>query len=417
MIDLKQQISHMLFSESKTTKQTHMFNNGKTTFRQLRDTLTDVFSSGSLAFSKKVPFIQLYVTSKDGKFFTSSVKNVGKLIPIEKMSTLSECDSSDSVTETAKDISKALSSIDPVLLNRYFADGKNCMKFSLVCPPDGLDSHYGKKCFVKYDGIDCFDKTFKQIGQDQKTSFELYKILKSCPSLSTEFQEMTVDQLRALKNYCNEQTILDKITEKLNGMIDGLGWGCTIDYYIHDKACRSIINKALEHGLDISKNGQLVNELISRICGTSLRPTKSDLITFAKREGIDCKSDAYKNFLLSIEDDQQTIAKEIIHPIDNMLYFALSKIANNIICLMSIDPNPQTKKLLGKIAIELFTIADSIDDCEFDSTQLDELKHNVNRLIAYIEFAPSEIRLMHGGTPYAIKNSMQNINKLCDIIM
>jgi hypothetical protein len=67
------------------------------------------------------------------------------------------------------------------------------MKFSLVCPPDGLDSHYGKKCFVKYDGIDCFDKKFKQIGQDQKMSFELYKILKSCPSLSTEFQEMTVD--------------------------------------------------------------------------------------------------------------------------------------------------------------------------------------------------------------------------------
>jgi hypothetical protein len=84
---------------------------------------------------------------------------------------------------------------------------------------------------------------------------------------------------------------------------------------------------------------------------------------------------------------------------------------------MSIDPNPQTKKLLGKIAIELFTIADSIDDCEFDSTQLDALKYNVNRLISYIESAPSEIRLMHGGTPYAIKNSMQNINKLCDIIM
>ena len=99
----------MLFSESKTTKQIHMFNNGKTTFRQLRDALTDVFSSGSLAFSKKVPFVQLYVTSKDGKFFASSVKNVGKLIPIEKMSTLSECDSADSVTETAKDIAQEAS--------------------------------------------------------------------------------------------------------------------------------------------------------------------------------------------------------------------------------------------------------------------------------------------------------------------
>jgi hypothetical protein len=43
--------------------------------------------------------------------------------------------------------------------------------------------------------------------------------------------------------------------ESLNRFVDGVGWGCTLEYYIHDKACRSIINKALEHELDISKNG------------------------------------------------------------------------------------------------------------------------------------------------------------------
>lgn len=416
MTHINSKISQELFLESKSLKQIHMFNNGKTTFRQIRNVLNDVFSTNTLAFSKTVPFVQLYITSKDGKFFTSTVKNVGKLIPIEKMSTLSEKESNESINETAKDIVEALSVIDPVLINRYFANGKNCMKCSLICPPK-TDNAYQKKCFIKFDGIDCFDNKCKLIGQDQKAAFELYKILKSAPQLNDEFQEISIDQLRSLKNYCSEKTILPLLMDKLNSMVDGLGWGCTIDYYIHDKACRSIINKALEHNLDISKNGQLINELISRICGTSLRPTKSDLITFAKREGIDCKSDNYKNFLHSIEDDQQNIANEIIKPIDNMLYFAISKIANNIICLMNIDSNPQTKKILNKIAIELFTIADTIDNCEFECSKLDTIKHNISKLIDYIESAPVEIRIMHGGTPYAIKQSIQNIKKLYDIVM
>jgi hypothetical protein len=100
-----------------------------------------------------------------------------------------------------------------------------------------------------------------------------------------------------------------------------------------------------------------------------------------------------------------------------MLYFAISKIANNIICLMNIDSNPQTKKILNKIAIELFTIADTIDNCEFECSKLDIIKHNISKLINYIESAPIEIRIMHGGTPYAIKQSVQNIKKLYDIIM
>jgi hypothetical protein len=57
------------------------------------------------------------------------------MIPIEKMSTLSEKESNESINETAKDIVEALSVIDPVLINRYFANGKNCMKCSLICPP------------------------------------------------------------------------------------------------------------------------------------------------------------------------------------------------------------------------------------------------------------------------------------------
>ena len=418
MIDIKQKIKQALFSES-TKKQLHMFNNGKTTFRQLRNVFNDVLSNGAVTFSKKVPFVQIYITSKDGNFFASTVKKVGKFVPISKTNALSEVDKSSGncVLETAKNIASALSSIDPILLNRYFADGKNCMKCSLICPPEGLDDQYKKRCFVKYDGVDCFDKKFNVIGQDKKTSFELYKILKSSPLLDYEFTEISPEQLRIMRNYTEEKNILNAALEKLNTLVDGIGWGCTIDYYIHDKACRSIINKALQHNLDISKNGQLVNELIARICGTSTRPTKSDLITFAKREGIDYKSDDYKAFLNDVENDQQSIANEIILPIDNLLYFVISKLANNVACLMAIDPNPATKKQLKKIALELFTIADSIDDCEFNRMQIDQLKQSLNRLMQYVEIAPVEIRMMYGGVPFSITQSIDSIKKIYEIIM
>ena len=45
-----------------------------------------------------------------------------------------------------------------------------------------------------------------------------------------------------------------------------------------------------------------MKELVSRLSGLEgTRPTKSDLVTFAKREGIDCGSDCYKSFLDDVE--------------------------------------------------------------------------------------------------------------------
>ena len=79
-------------------------------------------------------------------------------------------------------------------------------------------------------------------------------------------------------------------------LVDGIGWGCSIHDYVQDRYSRYLVNKALEHNLDVSKKGALVDELTSRLSGTStLRPTKSDLATFAKREGIDVKSDDGSN--------------------------------------------------------------------------------------------------------------------------
>ena len=85
-----------------------------------------------------------------------------------------------------------MKTLDPVLLNRFFANGSNRLHISLVCPPDGCSKLYNDRCFAQYGGIDCFDGPEK-VGDDKKSSFELYKILKASPALEGEFCEITPD--------------------------------------------------------------------------------------------------------------------------------------------------------------------------------------------------------------------------------
>ena len=187
-------------------------------------------------------------------------------------------------------------------MNKCFANGKNRAHIGLVCPPEGCNDAYGDKCFLVFKGIDCFNDKGKCIGSDEDLGVKFLYKLNDAPALAQELAQVPTEKLCCMKKCKDERKVLEDALAALSKMIDGIGWGCSLKYYIEDKYSRYIINKALEHGLDLSKNGQLANELVSRLSGTSMRPTKSDLVTFAKREGIDCKSDAYKQFLDDIEN-------------------------------------------------------------------------------------------------------------------
>lgn len=92
-------------------------------------------------------------------------------------------------------------------------------------------------------------------------------------------------------NWHNAKKVLEKVLAKLNEFINGVGWKCTINDYVLDHYSRHLVNKALEHGLDVSRSSDFVNELASRLSNVSGRkPTRSDLATYAKREGLDTKS-------------------------------------------------------------------------------------------------------------------------------
>ena len=85
-------------------------------------------------------------------------------------------------------------------------------------------------------------------------------------------------------------------------MTDGLGWRCTLDQYVDDKYSRHIVNAAMKHGIDVSRDSQFVKSLVRRLAEIAARgkPTKSDLATYAKCDKVDFKSDACREFLRKI---------------------------------------------------------------------------------------------------------------------
>lgn len=404
--------------ESKKPK--HLFNDDSLTFKDLKDVFSDVFGTKIVKVSRRVPMISLYLTNQDGNFFVSAVDKPQKLLKVNAIGDavkLNEGEMKHAGNSASKIIS-ALSDVDPVLLNRYFANGNNRLKVSLICPPECGNSFYGDGCFVQFDSIDCFGPDGKLAGNDSKSGVELLKILKAKGVLAGKLADLGPDQLNALKRYKDEKFILDSVLARLRKLVDGIGWGCTIKYYVHDRLSRYLINKALEHGLDVSKNGVFVDELASRLSGTSAScPTKSDLVTFAKREGINCNSEAYKNFLNDIEEAAPHISHDIVAPIEKIIYFALARAASNVATLAALDPNPKAKKALLQAQSVIAGADDDIGKCDVDAEAIEKVCSAFKKLCAYTDIAPAEVRVMNGGRPYAIFSDLSKLQKLCGVIM
>ena len=194
MVDISKEIDKKIMNESFSSKKPHLFNNDKTTFKQLKDLFTEVFDTRMLKFSKKVPTVDVYLTAKDGDWYVSSYLRPKQVYPIGNAMKLREADGEcgDAVQKSLQNIVQCLKTIDPVLLNRFFANGNNRMHIKLVCPPDGCSDAYNDVCFASYGGLDCFSKD-KKIGDDKKSGFELFKILKASPALASELSEITPD--------------------------------------------------------------------------------------------------------------------------------------------------------------------------------------------------------------------------------
>ena len=410
MIDIKD-----ILEESKyfSPNKKHVFRDANFKFKDLKNLFNAAFGAHLVKFSKKVPKFDVYFTTTDGKWFISSYDRPKEKYPLGNAFKLRESDESDAAFKsTIDDIAEAFQQIDGKLLNRFFANGKNNLHMTIIFPP----ANQRNKCFLKFNGIDCFDGN-KNIGKDEKSSFELYKILKSCPCLAKEFSSLDPEQLAILKKCPNEKNTLSNIMKKLTSFANELGWGSTIQEYICDRYSKYLTNKAMKHNIDVSKNSQFINELAGRLSGTSVtHPTRSDLMTFAKRDGINVKSQEYRDFLADVEDHAAETNAAILSPLENTMRYGLANALKCLISYIAFDSNDNTKKIVKMLHPCLCGDCSSIENCNNENMPVDVLKNDIKKLCSCIDDVPSEILIMNNGIPYTMSCNIAKIRELMETI-
>jgi len=86
---------------------------------------------------------------------------------------------------------------------------------------------------------------------------------------------------------------------------------------------------------------------LSNISGK--KPTRSDLITYAKREGLDCKCEGYKNFISDVEQNASQVNDEIIKPLEDLIIYAGLMLMKSIEGFMAADPSQEAQRALANL--------------------------------------------------------------------
>lgn len=419
MLDIKDIYEKVMLTESKSK---HLYENGDMTFAEIRDIVSDLFKNGGTVMQKKVPGMKILVTFKDGDFCLSPEDgDLAKPCCCSKIPDAC-CKAGKEVKaaflNTVRDLVDALGALNPVLLNKYFANGQNFLDCQITYPPESCCGSYGNKCFATFNKLRCFDSDFKEVGEDSESAQDLFAALKASDCLKQEVSEISQDCISQLHNCVAGKKVIDKILAKLQQFIDGVGWGCSVNSYIQDKYSRYIINKALEHGLDVSRNSAFVNELVSRLSGTKMRPTKSDLVCFAKREGINCNSDAYKSFLSDIENCDDETCQKIVSPIESLICYAVSMAMKNLLGYLATDPSEKTKKFLAGIDQSCCHFEeDENGECIWNREKLEPLRKNFAKVCQYAATLPEDgIVLMYKSAPYRAVSKLGKLDGLCKMI-
>jgi len=114
-----------------------------------------------------------------------------------------------------------------------------------------------------------------------------------------------------------------------------------------------------------------------------VRPTKSDLMTFAKREGINCHSDEYKSFLNDIEGNSEQVSQEIIAPLEDLIYYGVVTALRNILGYMALDPDAKTQKFLSGIDCDscgVNEVESEEHECKFCKDRLEPLRKSICKI-------------------------------------
>lgn len=368
MIDLKE-----IFKETKEetclinesgvygNKINHIFNDEKLTFGEIRNIFRSVFG-GKTELYEKLDGINIAVTYKDGGFkYARNKKELKDPLDIEKLGLKYEGKPQlkEAFVNTANNIGKALQALDTENFTKIFNNGKNYLNIDIIYPPLRNVMDYGNKCLLQLNSIDIYDENYNKLDEDRDNAKIIFEMLKKHNALKQELFEISKPNILRIKNSVDAEDACNDLMTDIDKLVDGIGYRASIFTYSQDRLKRYIINCATRLGIDVDMNSQFVDELANRINILShKRPTKTDLICYAKKDGIKYNSDEYKQLLNTLHSSSEYINEEIMQPVYDLILKASTLLFKNLIGYLAADPNKNTNRILFEIENSLKQIGD-----------------------------------------------------------
>lgn len=415
---LKESFEQILLEGGNDGHLAHLYERGDLTFAEIRDIFKKLFT-GKLGITEKLDGMNLNITYKDGEVKASrnnaTLKNP---MSIKDINTKFEGrgDIQKAYVNTMKDLQKALDTLDIKQLYKYFANGQKFMSIEIIHPGTRNVIHYNNRCIIVFHGINIFDDKFKRIGQDKEAAQELFQKLKDKNALKQDMFEISGPVKLKLKNVKASEEILKTILDDLDKIVDGLGYKATVADYAQERFIKYIVNVATKSGLDLNRNSDFVKELADRMSDVSgRRPTKSDIATYAKKEGLDIKSNEYKDFIKLLDNSIKEANAQIIMPLEDLTIKAGILLMQQLHGYVALDPSNSAKKISAELelAIKDFETKDGLDQAK-----VARFKKNLAKLEKYGKTAdPTEgLVFTYKGKPAKLTGRFAAINQILGLL-
>lgn len=397
----------------------HIVEDPDLTFGDLKKIFTGIFS-GDIIIDEKSDGQNLTITYKDGQVLAARNKaTLKEPLNIEEVARKFEGrgEIKAAFVNSMKDISNAIKKIPDEDKLKIFGNGKKYLSFEIIYPPTKNIIDYGNRCLIQLHGISVYDDKWNKISEDKEAAELLFNMLKQNDALKQETFEITNANKLKIKNAGTAKKSLEIILAQLDKLVDGLGWGATINDYAKERFEKYIINQAIKADFPINKKTDFVSELADRLSNVSKRrPTKNELSVFAKREGIDIKSEQYKNFIDQLDSTIDEANSVIIRPLEDIVIQAGILLIKNLSGFISADPSKSAKQIAKDLdnAIKEF---DQVQDT-IDPKKAARFKKYLEKLDRYNrEILPIEgIVFKYKGKIFKMNSTFNQLNQLINIL-
>ena len=138
-------------------------------------------------------------------------------------------------------------------------------------------------------------------------------------------------------------------------------------------------------------------------------------MTYAKCDGVNTHTDAYKAFLADLEEHAEETNEDIIRPIEDLIIYAGMTLMKNVVGFMSVDPSKTAKKFLADLQDSIQLMQSG--KFELSPEQIARFKKNLAKIEAYHEGMPAEgVLVMYKGKPIKLIGTFGPANTILRLI-